>query len=278
MASEPIDKSGKPYSRISYTRVPIDALLSVSYNKDWTLFKRGIMNPFVFGAIVFVAAFTKGLAGFGQALVAVPLLVSVIGLQITSPVMSLFGLTSNIYLLIRNRRGLDFREIWRLSLASLLMVPLGVWGLSALDEHIVLAILGAFLIAYSLYALIGPRLPYIKEVNLGFIFGAFSGLLTGAYNTGGPPIVIYGTCRQWNPTEFKGNIQAFFMMNSVVVVSSHFLSKNYTPDVLRYFALALPFLVAGMVIGSHMDKYLNPVQFRKLVLMLLVVLGATLIL
>ena len=235
------------------------------------------MNPFVFGAIVFVAAFTKGLAGFGQALVAVPLLVSVIGIQLTAPVMSLFGLTSNIYLLIRNRRALDFREIWRLSAASLLMAPVGVWGLSALDEELVLSILGGVLIVYSLYSLIAPRLPEIKQLNLGFFFGACSGLLTGAFNTGGPPVVIYGTCRQWEPAAFKGNLQAFFMLNSVVVVSSHFLSRNYTPAVLRYFALAVPFLVVGMVIGARMDKYLDPVQFRKLVLVLLIVLGVTLI-
>lgn len=236
-----------------------------------------MLQTIVFGAIMFFAAFTKGLAGFGQALVAVPLLVGIIGVQTTAPVMSLFGFVSNIYLLIRHREALKWDEVWRLSVTSMIAVPIGVWGLKMLNETVVLALLGVVLIGYSLYALLGPRLPRIRNKRSSFFFGACSGLLSGAFNTGGPPVVIYGTCRGWDPAEFKGNLQAFFMLNSVMTVSSHLISGNYTGPVLRYFALAMPFLVAGMLLGSRMDRYLDPVQFRKMVLVLLIILGVTLI-
>ena len=69
------------------------------------------MNLWVFGLIMFFAAFTKGLAGFGQALVAVPLLTTMLSVRVTSPLMSLFALFSNVYLLIQHRKSLQWREV-----------------------------------------------------------------------------------------------------------------------------------------------------------------------
>lgn len=235
------------------------------------------MSPILFGLIMFFAAFTKGFAGFGQALVAVPLLATSLGIRMTAPLMSLFAIISNAYLLIRHRRDLNWTEVWRLSTASLIAIPLGVWGLSTLDERIVLGILGLVLVSYSLYSLLGPRLPRIDNRNLAFPFGFVAGLLGGAYNTAGPPAVIYATFRRWQPAEFKGNLQAFFLLNSIVVVSSHLLSGNFTPEVLNKFLLAMPFLLLGILAGSRMDKYVSPQRFRRAVLVLLVALGLSLI-
>lgn len=235
------------------------------------------MSPILFGLIMFFAAFTKGFAGFGQALVAVPLLATTLGVRMTGPLMSLFAVASNVYLLARHRRDLNWREVWRLSAASLVAVPLGVWGLGTLDERIVLGILGFVLISYALYSLLGPALPRIENRNLAFPFGFVCGLMGGAYNTAGPPAVIYGAFRGWEPAEFKGNLQAFFLLNSTMVVPSHLLSGNYTPDVLRQFLLAVPFLLLGIFVGSRMDKHVSPVHFRKAVLVLLIILGLSLI-
>lgn len=235
------------------------------------------MNPLYFGLVMFFAAFTKGLTGFGQALVAVPLLTAVVSVRVTSPLMSLFALFSNVYLLIVHRKALNWPEVWRLSLASLVGTPLGVWGLSALDERVVLGLLGIVLVSYSLYCLLGPKLPQIRNVNLAFPFGFVAGVLSGAYNTGGPPAVIYGNGRNWEPAEFKGNLQAFFMINSLMVSPSHLLHGNYAEEVLRLFLVALPFMIAGMLVGSRMDRYLDPARFRKVVLVVLVGLGLSLI-
>jgi uncharacterized protein len=226
---------------------------------------------------MFFAAFTKGFAGFGQALVGVPLLAGIIGIQTTTPLMSLFAIIANTILVIHHREALHFGEVWRMSVASLICIPIGVYGLRALDERIVLGVLGGVLIAYSLYSLLAPRLPKVENENLAFLFGGMGGLLGGAYNTAGPPAVIYGTFRRWGPAEFKGNLQAFFVINSVLVVATHLASGNFTPTVLRYFVTAVPFLLGGLFVGSRMDRYMSPETFRKIILVLLIVLGLTLI-
>jgi hypothetical protein len=108
------------------------------------------------------------------------------------------------------------------------------------------------------------------------VFGFVGGLLGGAYNTSGPPVVVYGNCRRWSPQEFKSNLSGYFVVNSVMVVSTHWLSGNFTPEVTSNFLLALPALLLGFLFGQGMDKWLNPELFRKIVLVLLVLLGARL--
>ena len=90
-----------------------------------------------------------------------------------------------------------------------------------LDARIVLSALGIFLIVYALYNLFNLRLPRIRQPKWDFSFGLASGMLSGAYNTGGPPLVIYGTSLGWSSEEFKANLQALFMLNSFLVIILH---------------------------------------------------------
>ena len=43
-------------------------------------------------------------------------------------------------------------------------------------------------------------------------FGFFAGILGGAYNTNGPPVVIYGSLRKWSPATFRATLQGYFFM------------------------------------------------------------------
>ena len=95
----------------------------------------------------------------------------------------------------------------------------------------------------------------------------------GAYNTSGPPAIIYGNCRKWSLQEFKSNLAGYFLVGSIVVVTSHWMSGNFTPVVWMNFWITLPALFLGFFLGQGMDRWLNPEIFRRIVLVLLVGLG-----
>ena len=67
------------------------------------------------------------------------------------------------------------------------------------------------------------------------------------------------------------------MVNSVMVILTHTLAQNYTPFVVQSYLIALPGVGIGLVLGLSLDKYVNPVLFRKIVLGLLIVVGLNLI-
>ncbi|MBT3189251.1 MAG: sulfite exporter TauE/SafE family protein [Anaerolineae bacterium] len=233
--------------------------------------------PLLIGAIFFLSAFTQGLSGFGVALVAMALLPNIIGIKDAIVLVALVAFVVDFGVLLRYRDSLQFKKVLPLILASFVGVPLGIFLLRRADEGLALAILGITLAGYALYALSGLRLLELKGKAWAYGTGFFGGLLGGAYNTPGPPIIMYASCKKWEPDVFKGNLQTFFIQNSIIVIIGHWASGNFTPDILSIFWRGSPYLLAGLFAGLAMDRWINPEVFRKIVLVLLVVMGLRLI-
>lgn len=228
------------------------------------------------GLIIFLAAFTQSLSGFGLALVSMALLPTVTGIRLATPLVALVAIVIEVILLIRYRESLDVHAIWKMVVASVVGTPLGVLFLSRVDERIALTVLGVVIAGYALYALLGLKLPRLENPFWAYLSGFLGGMLGGAYNTSGPPVIVYGDCRRWSPDMFKSNLQGYFIVSSLVVAGSHALSGNFTPLVWRTFWWTLPFIGMGLLTGLSLDRWFHPVTFRRVVLVLLVFMGARL--
>ena len=139
--------------------------------------------------IVLLAALVQGVMGFGGALIAMPLLAALLGIKTAVPAFALIGVAATFFNSVRLRRHATAGDLIQLALPALLGIPLGVWLLARVDEVIVTRVLGVLLVAYAIYALWGLALPPLRHRAWAFVVGFTSGILTGAYNTGGPPVV-----------------------------------------------------------------------------------------
>jgi uncharacterized membrane protein YfcA len=227
--------------------------------------------------VIFLAVFTQSLSGFGIALVAMALLPALIEIQVATPLVAVVGVTIEFFLLIRYRRALNIQVVWRLIAASLVGIPLGVWALGRLNEDLVLSALGLLITGYALYALLNLKLPRLDHPLYIYVFGFVAGVLGGAYVTSGPPVIVYGDCQRWERAAFKSNLQGFFFFSSIFIVLAHTFGQNITPIVWRYYLFCIPAMIIGIVAGVSMDRVIDPVLYRKIVLVLLVVLGIRLI-
>lgn len=225
------------------------------------------------GLIIFLAVFTQSVSGFGSALVAMALLPAVIGIQLATPLVAVVAIVLEVVLIVRFRQALEVRSIWRVVLAALIGTPVGVYFLSKVDERISLTVLGVVITGYAIYALLGLKMPRLEKSFWAYLAGLIGGLLGGAYNTSGPPVIIYADCRRWPPDVFKSNLQGYFIVSSLAVLVSHVLNGNLTPQVWNLFWWATPFILVGLIAGLSLDRWLNPVTFRYVILALLVVMG-----
>lgn len=227
--------------------------------------------------IIFLAIFTQSLTGFGSALVAMAVLPTLLGIRVAAPLVALISATAELVLLLRFRGALTLQPIWRLTLGAMVGIPLGVFALRQGNERITLALLGVLIIGYALYALFQFRLPELKSPRWAFLFGFAAGGLGGAYNTSGPPAVVYADTGRWAPAEFKANLQAFFLLNDVLVVATHGVTGNLTAQVWQMYLPALPVIGVAILAGWYCERFINPAIFRRLVLCLLVLLGIRLL-
>lgn len=234
------------------------------------------MTLALFLAVIFLSVFVQSVVGFGSALFTMAILAPLMGVTLAAPVVALFTLSLEIVLLLIYHQSLSFKAVWQITAASLLGVPLGILALKELPEQLILFALGLIMVSYALYALSNLKLPELHSSGWAYGFGFLAGILGGAYNTSGPPVIVYGNCRGWAPDEFKANLQGFFFVSSLVVTAGHFLGGNVTAEVWRYTLWCLPMIALGVVAGVWLSKRISVQVFRKLVLGMLVILGASL--
>jgi uncharacterized membrane protein YfcA len=87
-------------------------------------------------AIMFVSSLIRGLSGFGNALVAMPLLAFVIPVRAATPVVAVTATLMAVAMLWRSWREVDFRSAWWLVLAAAAGTPLGLWFLKGAHDTV----------------------------------------------------------------------------------------------------------------------------------------------
>jgi uncharacterized membrane protein YfcA len=228
-------------------------------------------------AIIFVAAFTRSTFGFGDAMVAMPLLTMTVGLNVATPLVGLMGITASATILIRHWRDVHFKSLWYLIISTLVGIPIGVRLLKGVHEDVMKTGLAIVIVAFSLYKIFRPKLFILTNEKLTPVFGLLSGILGGAYNTNGPPVVIYGTLRRWTPEKFRATLQGYFFPTGSMIALNHCLEGLWTKTVLVDYLFSLPVMLAAILLGGILHRKIPKDQFDKYVYMFLIVLGGSLL-
>ena len=227
-------------------------------------------------AVLFLATFIRSALGFGEALIAVPLLALTLPVQVAAPLAVLVSITVAVVIVIQDWRNVHLRSAGWLILSTLFGIPLGLLLLKTVPESIVKSILGVFIIAFAVYSLLG-RKPQLPNDRLAPIFGFTAGILGGAYGMNGPPLVIYGVLRRWTPVQFRATLQGYFLIASLVGMSGYAFTGLWTRTVTNYFLLSLPLALIAILLGHAVHRRLNSSRFLLCVNVGLALIGAVLL-
>src|SRR5437868_4414179 len=107
--------------------------------------------------VIFVATLIRSAFGFGEALVAVPLLSLLIPVEEAVPLATLVSITVAAVVIAQDWHHIHVRSAGLLVISTFVGVPLGLWLLIAIAEAVVKAILAAVIIGFSLYCLASRR-------------------------------------------------------------------------------------------------------------------------
>ncbi|MGK7912351.1 MAG: sulfite exporter TauE/SafE family protein [Synechococcus sp.] len=227
-------------------------------------------------AIFFFAAMLRAIFGFGDALIAMPLLTLTLGIGTATPLFALIATSSALAIFATTFKQIDFKASRQLVLSSILGIPFGLILIKLVPEAIVMRLLGMFLIVFAFNRLIQKQAPRIKSRWWGYGFGFVAGVLGSAFNTNGPPIVTYAALRQWPPDSFRSNLQGYFFPVGLIIVASHGISGLWTMQVGQLYLACLPAALMAIAIGSKIHQSLPPKKFETLLSLLLVIFGIVL--
>jgi uncharacterized membrane protein YfcA len=227
-------------------------------------------------AVLFFATFIRSALGFGEALIAVPLLALSMPVQVAAPLAVLVSITVAVVVVIQDWRHVHFRSAGYLVLATLFGIPLGLLLLKTVPESVVKSILGAFIIAFAIYSLTG-RKPELHNDRLAPLFGFTAGIFGGAYGMNGPPLVVYGVLRRWQPAQFRATLQGYFLIASIVGMAGYAATGLWTRTVSNYFLLSLPLALIAVFLGHAIHRRLSSSRFLICVNVGLAVIGVLLL-
>jgi hypothetical protein len=230
--------------------------------------------------IVFVATFVRSAIGFGEALVAVPLLASVLPVREAAPLAVLMSITVAAVVVAQDWKKIHLRSATWLLLPTLAGIPLGLLLLAHGPQQLVKAILGVLIVAFAVYSLIG-RTPMKLERDSRpwlLICGFLAGVFGGAYGMNGPPLVIYGAMRRWTAQHFRATLQAYFLPASIAGMAGYWLAGLWTPVVTHDYLLSLPAAIPAVFLGRFANHRLSQNIFTKCVYVGLCGIGALLLL
>ena len=227
--------------------------------------------------IIYVGATVRWAIGFGEALIAMPLLGLIIPLSYAAPLVAMISFLNGIGILIHEWRHIQFHTALGLILPALLTVPLGVWLLHNSDDGLIKGLLAILILLYGVFSLRHPERLHLKSDRWAPVAGLIAGFLAGAYNTSGPPIVMYGTLRHWPPERFRAMLQSFFSFSSIWVLAMHFAERQLTIDVAQTFVFCLPSIALARWTGLTISKKIPAQRFRTVVHCALLVLGTALL-
>jgi len=229
--------------------------------------------------VIFVATLVRSVFGFGEALVAVPLLALRLPLKTAAPLAVLFSVTVALIIVIQDWRHVEFRSTGWLLGSTVVGIPVGVLLLARGNHRMLSAGLGILIVVFAVHALTRRKVRELGADNLGWLLGCgfCAGVLGGAFGMNGPPLAIYGAMRRWPAQRFRATLQSYFLPASALGLIGFLVAGLWNHDVTRYFLLALPCAVLAIVLGGFLNRRLRVDAFVRYVYLGLILVGAGLL-
>jgi uncharacterized membrane protein YfcA len=221
------------------------------------------------------AGFVSGLAGFGTGLVALGFWLHVIDPLLAAPLVVICSVVAQMQSLPRIRRAMNLARLWPYLLGGLAGVPLGVFALDYVEATTFRAVLGLFLIFYAGSMLLARSLPAVDWGGRGAdaAVGFGGGLLGGAAGLSGALPTI---CKGWTKDEQRAVFQPFNLSVLTWALIAQAAQGVLTEEVGMLALVCLPGTLVGAWLGIRCYGRIDDRQFRRIVLWLLFVSGATL--
>ena len=224
--------------------------------------------------IAFAASMVQGFLGFGFGILAMGLLTEFQGFHHATALVNLIGMFAPCVILWRLRREIEWPLIKTLLPQLLIGIVLGVVAIVTLSPGLIKQVLGVTIVAFAVWSLwrggAGAEVRRLWALPAGFL----SGLLGGAFNMGGPPLIAYIYRQPLSPRQLKSTVQLLFIMTSLTRIPLIGSQGYFTREVLTDTAWCFLPLAVGAVAGVRLGDLLPPEKFRRIAWIGFLVMGA----
>ncbi len=207
--------------------------------------------------VVFLANTASSLTGFGGTILALPIVAMIIGLKVAVPVLVIQAWVLAVFIVSEARRHISWRDWAKIVIFVVIGLPVGILLADTVPENPLKVALGLFTLGVGAYGVVRPmpgadsreRLVGWKGRALTALL-AVGGVVHGAFATGGPLIVIYGTRALRDKSVFRVTMSMTWLTLNTILLAQWLVRGALTAPQLRLAAMCIPFTLAGMALGT----------------------------
>ncbi|WP_233146111.1 sulfite exporter TauE/SafE family protein [Pigmentiphaga sp. NML080357] len=219
-----------------------------------------------------------GMAGFGTALVAGPLLAHFVPVATIVPMLALLDFSAAATNVARDARHASLDELKRLVPTMMLGSLAGAAMLLRSRPDALLLMLGLFAVGYGLYSLGGYRPARALPPRAAYPFGIVGGIFSALFGSGGFIYAIYLSGRLQDKTGIRVTQSTLIGLSTFTRAVLFLLAGVYADVGLLATALWLaPAMLLGTWVGRRITLALSRDAFLRLVSLVVLASGGALI-
>lgn len=248
-------------------------------------------NEILFFLVILVANIIHGITGFAGTVLAMPPSLMLVGYPVAKPVLNVLGLLSGVYVYVGHKQHINWKELKKIVLFMTVGIMGGIVikGFFAGKEQIMYILLGIFIIYLSIQGLVTlfkkekaddtVKETEVKENKLA-AYGllGLAGIAHGIFVSGGPLLIGYLTKRTKDKVSFRATISTVWIFLNSIILIDDIRAGFWTADLMITQLISIPFLFAGMYIGSKLYAKMSQRLFMLITYVLLFISGISLLL
>jgi uncharacterized protein len=225
-----------------------------------------------------VAYVIFGVAGFGAALVSAPVLAHVLPVATIVPLLALLDCAASLINGVRLSDKMAKSELAVLVPLMAVGTAVGIALLLVMPARPMMLALGVFVTAYALYGLWAP--PPTKTIGRGWagVAGPVGGVFSGMFGSGGPIYAMYLSRRLHDRDAFRATQTAQIAFATMTRGVMFAFAGVYTDWRMLGLVVAFaPAMLIGTWLGHHMTLRMSRETFLRLLYLLLIASGVSLL-
>ena len=228
-----------------------------------------------------VGGVVKGVVGLGLPIVTMAILLNFMPPLVVLGLLVAPILVTNLWQALRAGNLLEpLRRFWPMIVMALIFLFIGAQLIVAMDTQVLFAVLGVCVVVFSGTSLFRPNVPPLKpetEKWAGPLAGAMGGLLGGISTIWGPPMMMYFVMLKLPKDTFVRTVGLAWFSLAVPLTFAYWRNGIFAGDVITLsFAACVPGMI-GIRIGEKIRNKIDQETFRKVMLVILLIIGLNLI-
>lgn len=232
-------------------------------------------------AALIVGGIVKGVVAIGLPIVTIAILLNFMPPTTVLAIVVLPIVITNLWQAARAGNLMEpVRRFWAMTACFVIFLFVGARLMVELDTDVLFGVLGTCVAIFSATSLLRPRAHPLNpriEKWAGPLAGTLGGLLGGVSTIWGPPMMMYLMMLKLDKDTWVRTIGLIWFCGAVPLAIAYWQNGILNPDNIWLSAYACIPGMIGIRIGEKLRERINQETFRKVLLVILFIIGLNLI-